>query len=138
MHFVFSKERHVSSSNSGVRDAIDNLRLRLVLSEMLLIDCFEVAGQALSLHWVHDRGTLLDSLWRVSIYKAEVLERLRVRGRKFEVCRNIPTQSATRNTKGLITSLSSTYLRLFECALLSSISCMRRSSFACLSVKFYL
>lgn len=76
---------------------------------MLLIDCFEMAGQALGLHWVHDRGTLLDSLWRVSIYKAEVLERLRVGSRKFEVCWNVPTQSAIRNRTGLIASLLLTW-----------------------------
>ena len=103
MYFVFSKEGQ-QARNSGVRDAIDDLWLCLMLSEILLIDCFEMAGQALGLHRVHNRGTLLDSLWWVSIYKAEVLECLWIRSREFEVCRNVSTQSATKNRKCFIAS----------------------------------
>lgn len=63
-----------------------------MLTHLLLIDSLEVARQALCLDGVHHRGTLLDALGRVSINEAEVLERLRVSRRKFEVCWDVPAQ----------------------------------------------
>ena len=80
---------------SRVRNAIDNLVGRVVLSELLLIDSLEVAWQAFCLNCVHGGGALLHALWRVSVLKAEVFECLAVCRRELEVGRDVATQSKT-------------------------------------------
>jgi hypothetical protein len=70
-----------------------------VLEQLSLIDSFEVAGQTLCLHQVHDRGAFLHSLWGVCLHEAEVLECLRVSRCEIEVSGNVSAQSVVRKKK---------------------------------------
>ena len=77
---------------SRVGDAIDDVALGLVTAHLLLIHCLEVAWQALSLHGVHNRGAFLHTLWRVSIFKAEVFEGLAVSCGELKVGGDVAAQ----------------------------------------------
>ncbi len=82
--------------SSRVRDAIDSLGLQLVSLELLLIDCLEVAGQALSLNGVRLGHVLGYTLGAVGVHEAEILECFRVSRREVEVGWDVAAQPVTK------------------------------------------
>ena len=73
-----------------------------MLAQLSLVDCHKVIGQALSRDWVRLWNDFLDSLGRVSINEAEVLEVLVIRRREVKVGRNVARQSANKQIRTAI------------------------------------
>lgn len=61
-----------------------------MLAQLFLVDSSEVAWETLRLHRVHNWSAFLNAFGGVSLYKAEIFERLRIRRREFEVSWNVP------------------------------------------------
>ena len=79
----------LSDTCSGVGDTIYALLSGFVLAQLSLVHRHKVIGQALSRDWVRLWNDFLDSLGRVSINEAEVLEVLVIRRREVKVGRNV-------------------------------------------------